>query len=110
MAKPVFQIAERAGLWTYGDDGELREATEFEVQQAEALGDEATELVVDGEPVSQAKLTASYTIAVQDTIADLVAQVCDLVTDGWIPIGAPFYVNRPMDGTGWHQALFMGER
>lgn len=102
MAKPVFSVA-GMGLCVFGDDGETRLATDAE-QEAFIAAREG------GEEVSQEKLSASYTIAVADTLADLVADVCDLVTEGWIPIGAPFYVNRAMDSNGWHQALFMGER
>lgn len=85
MGKPVFQIAERAGLWTYDDNGELI--------QADA-------------GVSHAK-QPSYTIVTADTVADLLESVNDLLPDGWVPIGAPFYVAKNFDVSGWHQALFM---
>lgn len=102
MAKPVFSVA-GMGLCVFGDDGETRLATAAE-EQAFIAAQEG------GEEVSQEKLSASYTVVVEDTIADLVASVCDLATEGWIPIGAPFFVNRPLESNGWHQALFMGER
>lgn len=102
MAKPVFIIGERAGVWTYGDDGELRLATEDEEAAAMSIQHVSEH---GGPEVSQAK-PSSYTIAVQDTIAELVEAVNDLTAEGWQPIGAPFYVQKAFDARGWHQALF----
>ena len=102
MAKPVFIIGDRAGVWTYGDDGELRLATDDEETAAMSIQRVSEHGAAE---VSQAK-PSSYTIAVQDTLAELVEAVNDLTAEGWQPVGAPFYVNKPLDPQGWHQALF----
>lgn len=103
MLKPVFQIAERDGVWTYGDDGELRRATDDEIDNGVATD-------IDSIEVSQEKLGTSYTVLVSDTLAGLIESVNDLLHAGWRPLDAPFYVfAADSDSQGWHQAMIYME-
>lgn len=107
MAKPVFIIGERAGVWTYGDDGELRLATAEEEAAADAAN--AFDVMAESE-VSPAKLGTSYTVLVTDTLAGLIESVNDLMHAGWQPLDSPFYVfAADSDSQGWHQAMIYME-
>jgi len=105
MVKPVFTIADRPGVWTYGDDGELRQATAAEEAAAAAAqeGEAAPE-------VSPAKLGTSYTVLTTDTLSGLIESVNDLIHAGWQPLDSPFYVfAADSDSQGWHQAMIYME-